>query len=131
MWLGGILGALTHHDADLASWVSSTRDPPLLAVDEVPIGVLDDGGLNVGCITGGDCRFSHGETGPYLTIEQRNEVLLLLFWAGIHHQEFHVARIWRRAVEHFRRKETQTHQLTNEGILEVRQSLAVGGCGAE
>lgn len=50
--------------------------------------------------------------------------VILVFW-------IHVARIWCRTIEYFGSKETQPHQLTNECILQVSQSLTVDQTSTE
>lgn len=60
--------------------VTSTRNPPLVTVDDnlISLGVEFDRGTNVGGVGTGDTLLSHGERRTSLAFEERFEPFLLL-----------------------------------------------------
>lgn len=62
------------------SWITSTRDPLLVRVNDNLIAFLLDGTRNVLCVGRRDALFCHGERRSDLALEKRFKPLLLLFW---------------------------------------------------
>src|SRR5690606_7563519 len=93
--LGGIRVGLAHDDGDLAVLVHGSGRPPLGAVDHVLITFAADLALDIGGIRGGNVRLGHGEAGADFPGQQRLEPFLLVLFAAVALDGFHVAGVRR------------------------------------
>ncbi len=90
---------LAHENAQLAARVASARSPPFAAVENVFFSAALDARLDVGGVGGGDFGLGHGEARTNRPGQKRLEPALLLLGRAVTHEDFHIPRIGRRAIE--------------------------------
>src|ERR1700733_15158447 len=129
--LGGIRIAATHEDRDPAARVSSAGRPPLAPIDDIGIAVPDDGRPNVRRVRARHLGLGHGEAAPNPAIEQRLEPRALLFRSAVSLEDFHVARVGRRAIEYLGCQRRAAHHLAEGGVLQIREPRASRGIRQE
>ena len=117
-WIG-----FSHHDVDLAARVAGAGDPPFVAVDHILVAVTLDAGGDVGRIRRGDVRLGHCKRRADFAAQQRLQPCALVLFGAIALDGFHVARIGRGAVEHFRRPHHAAHDFAQRRVVEVRQAI--------
>ena len=98
--LGGRI-RLAHHDQQLARLVHGPGSKPFATIDDVLVTLTADLALDIGGITGRHCRLGHGESRPDFPRQQRFQPLCLLLRGAEHGEDFHIAGVRCRAVEHF------------------------------
>jgi hypothetical protein len=85
--------------------------------DDLSVLPLDLGG-QIGRVRTGDPKLGHGERAPDLSIQEGQEVFLLLFRIGVTGEDFHVTRIWGRTVSRLGADERGVpHDLGHDGVL--------------
>jgi len=113
---------LAHDDRDLAARIARARRPPFDAVDDIIVAVAFDPRLDVRRVGRGDLRLGHQEGGADFAVHQRLQPALLLRGGAIAVEHFHIAGVWRGAVEHFAGKADAAHLLGAQRIFEVGQA---------
>jgi len=117
----GVEIGLAHHDPDRAAWVHCVGDPPLAPVKHIVIAIGRDRQLKVGGVRRGDLRLGHDIGRTDRAIEQRLEPLFLLRGAAELGQDFHVAGIGGRTIEHLAGPRHAAEQFGNRRIFKVGQ----------
>src|ERR1700704_2350776 len=108
---------LAHEDEELTAWVHRPRCPPLPAIDHDVVALANDAALDVRRIRGGDIRFRHGETRTNLSIQQRTQPSILLFWRAEAVEDLHVPRVRRRAVKDLGSPRDAAHDFAEGRVL--------------
>jgi hypothetical protein len=115
----GLGVGLAHEDGDLAARVAGAGAPPFAAVDHIVVAVSHDFGLNVGGVGRSHFGLGHGEARANLAGQQRLEPAVLLLGRAVLRQHFHVARVGRRAIEHFGGHGRAAHDLAQRGVFQI------------
>ena len=129
--LGCIRISLHHDDHDLAARIAGAGYIVLLTVDDPFVTIQHRCGADVGGIGGRHARLGHGKGRTDLAIQQRLQPLLFLRLGAVLVQHFHIARIRRRAVEHFSRHMRLPHLLGEVGVFHGIQAGAGVAIGEE
>ena len=125
-----VLGiALTHDDKNFAAFVGRTGDEPLMAIQNPFVTVTADIELDIGRITGGNLWLGHGVGGADLSGQQRCQPIGLLRVRAKLHQHFHIAGVWRIAVEHLRRPDYAPHFFSQRRVIQKAHAAMIAVLG--
>lgn len=123
--LGGVFGVgLRDDNVDGAAGVTSSRDPPLVSVEDELVAITTGNSVaQVGSVRRGDSVLGHREGGTDLAFDKGHEVLVLLSLGAKAGEDLHVSSVGGRAVHGLGHDTaTVTGNLGNDGVLEVGET---------
>ena len=111
---------LPHNNQNLGSLVHGICYEPFMAVENPLIAVFFDPQFNIGSVARGDLRLCHGVGRPDVACKQWVKPLALLGLGRVVHENFHVSRIRRIAIEDLWAPNHPSHQLGQWRVIEKR-----------